>query len=121
MKRRTLLAAPLAAWLPVGKSDSHDARVKPAPGNTMLPGVARRPRGVIMEVRPPKGWQPTSWRDVPDGAFEVQYTYGPRSLAECRAIAKSANKELMAKGSRLWFIVAATDGRLPPRRKGVRG
>lgn len=102
MQRRTLLAAPLAVLVPVGRS-------KPKSPRPARP----RCRGILMLVYRPAHFKPTSWRDVPDGPFEVDCCLPPRSLAECRAVAKETNSAWLKTGAPLWLIVVATDGRLP--------
>lgn len=118
MRRRTLLVAPLAALLPAGKSKSTAGKLKRAP--------RPRCRGILMHVRLPAGYRPTSWRDVPP-TFEVIKLYRPEhsslgdcweSLGVCRYIAKRANKAWLRRGADRWLIVIATDGRLARQTKG---
>lgn len=104
MQRRSFMVATATVLLPAKPPKAKPKR-----------RARRESRGILMRVSTPADFQPTSWRDVPNGAFAVERCYAPRSLGECRAIAKHVNKSCMrkGKGKRLWFVVAATDGRLP--------
>jgi hypothetical protein len=104
MQRRSFMAA-VASAIPLS---SRPTDPWPSGNKRKSP----RQRGFAAQIIMPKGWAPKSWRDVPKGAFTVDYVYDPAPLAKCRAIAKTFNLDSLKLGSRLWVIVIATDGRL---------